>query len=75
MEGSKNIKKHRKIKTNTSSNIDCGPKYSNVSESLRYVTSGSIQCSMFCGGRHCKYESSAKWSDAEMAIKGLYSSW
>ncbi|XP_028405714.1 protein tyrosine phosphatase domain-containing protein 1-like [Dendronephthya gigantea] len=55
--------------------MDCGPKYSKVSESLRYVTSGSVQCSMFCGGRQCKYEGQAKWNDSDMVIKGLYSSW
>lgn len=30
---------------------------------------------MACGGRACKYENPARWSDQEQAIKGLYSSW
>ncbi|XP_026713583.1 protein tyrosine phosphatase domain-containing protein 1 isoform X5 [Athene cunicularia] len=34
-----------------------------------------MQCSMACGGRACKYENPARWSDQEQAIKGLYSSW
>jgi hypothetical protein len=65
----------RKQRSKSTHKMDCGPKYSKVSESLRYITSGSVQCSMFCGGRQCKYEGQAKWSDSEMVIKGLYSSW
>ena len=68
-------RKQRNSKTAAVQKMDCGPKYSKVSESLRYFTSGSVQCSMFCGGRQCKYEGQAKWSDSEMVIKGLYSSW
>ena len=78
MEGrwTKTRKTERKQQqSNSTYKMDCGPKYSKVSESLRYVTSGSVQCSMFCGGRQCKYEGQTKWSDSEMVIKGLYSSW
>uniref|UniRef100_A0A8C9EJ21 Tyrosine specific protein phosphatases domain-containing protein n=1 Tax=Pavo cristatus TaxID=9049 RepID=A0A8C9EJ21_PAVCR len=44
-------------------------------ERLRHVIPGHMQCSMACGGRACKYENPARWSDQEQAIKGLYSSW
>ncbi|KAF6126706.1 protein tyrosine phosphatase domain containing 1 [Phyllostomus discolor] len=30
---------------------------------------------MACGGRSCKYENPARWSEQEQAIKGIYSSW
>ena len=78
MEADSNSRnRHRRSRFSLQTNIkmDYGPKYSKVSESLRHATSGSVQCSMFCGGRQCKYENPGKWSDAEMAIKGLYSSW
>ncbi|XP_068276018.1 protein tyrosine phosphatase domain-containing protein 1 isoform X2 [Nyctibius grandis] len=51
------------------------PKYTKVGEHLRHVIPGPMQCSMACGGRACKYENPARWSDEEQAIKGLYSSW
>ena len=54
---------------------DAGPKYSRISEHFRHVAPGGIQCSMFCGGKLCKYENPAKMKSEEMAIKGLYSSW
>lgn len=54
---------------------DAGPKYSRISEHFRHVTPGAIQCSMFCGGKQCKYENPAKMKSEEMAINGLYSSW
>ncbi|XP_018410050.1 PREDICTED: protein tyrosine phosphatase domain-containing protein 1 [Nanorana parkeri] len=50
-------------------------KYTKVGERLRHVIPGHMQCSMTCGGRACKYENPARWSDEEQAIKGLYSSW
>ncbi|XP_078241481.1 protein tyrosine phosphatase domain-containing protein 1 isoform X6 [Pogona vitticeps] len=50
-------------------------KYTKVGERLRHVIPGPMQCSMACGGRACKYENPARWSDQEQAIKGLYSSW
>ncbi|XP_074770232.1 protein tyrosine phosphatase domain-containing protein 1 isoform X4 [Athene noctua] len=50
-------------------------KYTKVGEHLRHVIPGHMQCSMACGGRACKYENPARWSDQEQAIKGLYSSW
>ncbi|NXL62490.1 PTPC1 protein, partial [Chordeiles acutipennis] len=51
------------------------PKYTKVGEHLRHVIPGPVQCSMACGGRACKYENPARWSDQEQAIKGVYSSW
>uniref|UniRef100_A0ACB8EHA7 Uncharacterized protein n=1 Tax=Sphaerodactylus townsendi TaxID=933632 RepID=A0ACB8EHA7_9SAUR len=50
-------------------------KYTKVGERLRHVIPGHMQCSMACGGRACKYDSPARWTDEEQAIKGLYSSW
>ncbi|XP_031681733.1 protein tyrosine phosphatase domain-containing protein 1 isoform X1 [Oncorhynchus kisutch] len=50
-------------------------KYTKVGETLRHVIPGHMQCSMACGGRACKYENPARWSDKEQAVKGLYSSW
>lgn len=54
---------------------DAGPKYSRISEHFRHVTPGVIQCSMFCGGKQCKYENPSRMKTDEMAINGLYSSW
>ena len=35
-----------------------------------------MQCSVFCGGRRCKYEQGASsWKKDEMAINGIYSHW
>ncbi|XP_064860833.1 protein tyrosine phosphatase domain-containing protein 1 isoform X2 [Oncorhynchus nerka] len=50
-------------------------KYTKVGETLRHVIPGHMQCSIACGGRACKYENPARWSDQEQAVKGLYSSW
>ncbi|XP_033095754.1 protein tyrosine phosphatase domain-containing protein 1-like [Anneissia japonica] len=50
-------------------------KYNALSNGLRQITPSSIVCSMFCGGKGCKYDNPSKWSDSQMAIKGLYSSW
>ncbi|XP_063492279.1 protein tyrosine phosphatase domain-containing protein 1 isoform X8 [Symphalangus syndactylus] len=51
------------------------PKYTKVGEYLRHVIPGHMWCSMACGGRACKYENPAHWSEQEQAIKGVYSSW
>lgn len=50
-------------------------KYSKLTNSLRVLTTGSMQCSMFCGGKGCKYDNPSKWSEDQMAIKGLFSHW
>ena len=54
---------------------NAGPKYSRFSESIRHVTPSSLQCSMFCGGKQCKYENPSKVKESETVIKGLYSAW
>lgn len=51
------------------------PHYSKVSEHLRKSVPHEMACSMFCGGRRCKYESGDHWSPEQMAIPGLYSHW
>ena len=48
------------------------PAYSLVSEKLRRVSSGSLQCALFCGGArcnsaHCKYEVAHRWKETEKA--------
>ncbi|XP_072050897.1 LOW QUALITY PROTEIN: protein tyrosine phosphatase domain-containing protein 1-like [Amphiura filiformis] len=58
-----------------SSTVRPTAKYNPLSDSLRQMTSGGFSCSMFCGGKTCKYESGTYWRDDQMAIKGLYSSW
>ena len=50
-------------------------QYSTVSESIRGAIAEATMCSMFCGGKNCKYESAAKWTKEQQAIDGLYSSW
>ncbi|XP_065058620.1 protein tyrosine phosphatase domain-containing protein 1-like [Rhopilema esculentum] len=55
--------------------IQVDPKYSKVGERIRHITPTAFQCSMFCGGKQCKYDNPTKWKDEEMAIRGLYSSW
>ncbi|XP_016046343.1 protein tyrosine phosphatase domain-containing protein 1 isoform X1 [Erinaceus europaeus] len=51
------------------------PKYTKVGERLRHVIPGHMACSMACGGKACKYENPARWSEQEQAIRGVYSSW
>ena len=51
------------------------PRYSRVGERIRHITPSALQCSMFCGGKQCKYDNPTKWKAEEMAIRGLYSSW
>lgn len=51
------------------------PAYSLVSEKLRRVSAGSLQCALFCGGPRCKYEVSHRWKEAEKALEGLFSHW
>ncbi|EPY78969.1 protein tyrosine phosphatase domain containing 1 isoform 1 [Camelus ferus] len=51
------------------------PKYTKVGERLRHVIPGHVACSVACGGKACKYENPARWSEQEQAIKGVYSSW
>ena len=56
------------------------PSYSLISEKLRRMSSSSprghrLQCSMFCGGKACKYESASLWGEEHTAIPGLFSHW
>ena len=46
-----------------------------VGESIRRNAPKEIQCSMFCGGRRCKYEQGSSWKKEDMAIDGIYSHW
>nr|CAB3265274.1 protein tyrosine phosphatase domain-containing protein 1-like [Phallusia mammillata] len=50
-------------------------KYTRLGEKIRQAIPGPMQCSMACGGRNCKWENPARWSDADQAIKGVFSSW
>ncbi|XP_069693915.1 protein tyrosine phosphatase domain-containing protein 1-like [Periplaneta americana] len=49
--------------------------YTKFSENLRRVTPNGIQCSFFCGGKHCKYENPETWDASHMAIDGIFSHW
>ena len=56
------------------------PSYSLVSEKLRRMSSSSLrghrlQCSVFCGGKACKYESASYWEKEHTAISGIFSHW
>ena len=42
---------------------------------LQQLKELAFRCSMFCGGRRCKYESSSNWKKADIAIDGVYSHW
>ncbi|XP_062872068.1 protein tyrosine phosphatase domain-containing protein 1 [Trichomycterus rosablanca] len=50
-------------------------RYTLLGEALRYVIPGHMICSVGCGGRACKYEDPSRWSEADQAIRGLYSTW
>ena len=55
--------------------VSITPSYSRVSEKLRRISSGSLQCSLFCGGQRCKYENAVRWGEKDRALRGLYSHW
>ena len=46
-----------------------------MGESFRRNAPKEMQCSMFCGGRRCKYEQGSSWKKEDMAIDGIYSHW
>ncbi|XP_061908729.1 protein tyrosine phosphatase domain-containing protein 1 [Entelurus aequoreus] len=50
-------------------------KYTIIGEAIRYVLPAEMQCSIGCGGRHCKYDNPDSWREDQQAIQGLYSSW
>ncbi|XP_067935923.1 protein tyrosine phosphatase domain-containing protein 1-like [Watersipora subatra] len=49
--------------------------YNKISEALRQTFPHEATCSMFCGGKKCKYCCDETWKKDEQAIKGLYSHW
>ena len=55
--------------------VSITPSYSRVSEKLRRISSGSLQCSLFCGGQRCKYENAGRWGEKDKALQGLFSHW
>ena len=46
-----------------------------MGESFRRNAPREMQCSMFCGGKRCKYEQGSTWKKEDMAIDGIYSHW
>ncbi|XP_074644965.1 protein tyrosine phosphatase domain-containing protein 1-like [Tubulanus polymorphus] len=51
-------------------------KYGKLSEKLRKNIPEETLCAMFCGGKTCKYcDPPGYYTDEQMTIKGLYSSW
>lgn len=55
--------------------VQVTPAYSYLSDKIRRLSSGSVQCSLFCGGHGCKYECSERWREGDKAIRGLFSHW
>ena len=55
--------------------VQVSPAYSYLSDKLRRLSSGSLQCSLFCGGKNCKYESGEKWGAEHKAVGGVFSHW
>ncbi|KAL5475122.1 hypothetical protein EMCRGX_G027180 [Ephydatia muelleri] len=52
------------------------PTYSTFVEKVKLICAGSsFQCSMFCGGRECKYENHNHWAEDHQAIPGIFSHW
>ena len=52
------------------------PTYSTFVEKIKLMCAGSsFQCSMFCGGRECKYENHSQWAEDHQAIPGIFSHW
>lgn len=58
-----------------SSNVAPEPRFNKLSENLRTMTPPEIQCSVFCGGKGCRYENPKAWAKEHQAIDGLYSHW
>ncbi|KAH9522903.1 Protein tyrosine phosphatase domain-containing protein 1 [Dermatophagoides farinae] len=50
-------------------------RHNKLAELLRRSTSNQLQCSMFCGGRRCKYDNRDVWPINDRAIEPLYSHW
>lgn len=49
--------------------------YSKLSDNFRRLAPHGLQCSMFCGGLHCKYENPDNWTSSDYAIQGIFSNW
>lgn len=50
-------------------------KYGSLMDSVRRRAPEPLKCSLGCGGKNCKYCNPARFTDPEMAIRGLYSHW
>ncbi|KAH9415367.1 Protein tyrosine phosphatase domain-containing protein 1 [Dermatophagoides pteronyssinus] len=50
-------------------------RHNKLAELLRRSTSNQLQCSMFCGGRRCKYDNPDGWPIEDRALEPLYSHW
>ncbi|CAL8084162.1 unnamed protein product [Orchesella dallaii] len=55
--------------------INLQSHYNKFSESFRRVAPPQLQCTVFCGGKRCKYESATFWGADACAINGVYSHW
>ena len=55
--------------------VSITPSYSRISDKLRRISAGSLQCSLFCGGQRCKYECAGRWEGKDQAVGGLFSHW
>ena len=51
------------------------PMYNRLSEKLRKATPPEVSCSLFCGGKRCKYETPSRTKPQDMALDGVYSHW
>lgn len=56
-------------------NNDVSANYNKLSDHIRRLTPQGIQCSVFCGGTNCKYESPQNWKSDSLAVQGIYSHW
>lgn len=61
--------------TVTSEAIPPSSQYNKWSDGIRRVAPQQLSCSVFCGGKRCKYERGTTWGPDNCAIDGLYSHW
>ncbi|CAG7815757.1 unnamed protein product [Allacma fusca] len=59
----------------TNEPIQLKPSYNKISEGIRRVAPAPLSCSVFCGGKKCKYENASNWPPDACAVNGLYSHW
>ncbi|KAH9505481.1 Protein tyrosine phosphatase domain-containing protein 1 [Bulinus truncatus] len=50
-------------------------RYTAFGEQARKIIPGESQCKMFCGGKACKYCTSANWTPNQVVVNGVYSEW